>query len=161
MTTRNPMAEFQLPTSTYRSTERTPPEVEEVTLLLSTAAEVTPDIAPLLVLAAVTGVRRGELVAIRRSSVAWSKGQVTIDSAVTSSGKVKATKTYRSRRFHIDEATAAMLKRHCERMKERADAAGVDLDPDPYLFSSAPDCSSPLAPDLLTKQVAVLKGISE
>ncbi len=27
MTTRNPMAEFQLPTSTYRSKERTPPEV--------------------------------------------------------------------------------------------------------------------------------------
>jgi site-specific recombinase XerD len=59
MTTRNPMADFQLPTSTYRSTERTPPEVEEVTLLLSTATEVAPEIAPLLVLAAVTGVRRG------------------------------------------------------------------------------------------------------
>ena len=59
MTTQNPMAEFQLPTSTYRSKERTPPEIEELSLLLSTAVEVTPDIAPLLVLGAVTGIRRG------------------------------------------------------------------------------------------------------
>ena len=58
MTTRNPMAEFQLPTSTYRSKERTPPETEELSLLLSTAVKVTPDIAPLLVLGAVTGIRR-------------------------------------------------------------------------------------------------------
>lgn len=158
ITTRNPMADFQLPTSTYRSTERTPPEVEEVTLLLSTAAEVMPEIAPLLVLAAVTGVRRGELVAIRRSAVALSKGQVTVDSAVTSSGKVKATKTYRSRTFHIDAATSAMLKRHCDQMTARAKSAGVKLDPDPYLFSTASDYSTPLAPDLLTKQVGVLKG---
>lgn len=34
----------------------------------------------------------------------------------------------------------------------------MELDADPYLFSPAPDCSAPLAPDLLTKQVAVLKG---
>lgn len=158
ITTQNPMADFQLPTSTYRSTDRTPPEVEEVTLLLSTAVEQTPDIAPLLVLAAVTGVRRGELVAIRRSAVNWSKGLVTIDSAVTSSGKVKATKTYRSRTFHIDAATSAMLERHSQQMKARAKAAGVTLDPNPYLFSAAQDYSVPLAPDVLTKQVAVLKG---
>jgi integrase len=158
ITTRNPMADFQLPTSTYRPAGQTPPEIEEVTLLLSTATEVTPGIAPLLVLAAVTGVRRGELVAIRRSAVAWGKSQVTIDSAVTSTGKVKATKTYRSRTFHIDAATASMLKRHCDQMDARAKAAGVDLDPDPYLFSTSPDYSIPLAPDLLTKQVGVLKG---
>jgi integrase len=158
ITTQSPMADFQLPTSTYRSTGRTPPEIEEVGLLLSTAVDVTPEIAPVLVLAAVTGVRRGELVAIRRSGVNWPKRLVTIDSAVTSSGKVKATKTYRSRTFHIDAATAAMLKRHCNQMDARAKAAGVQLDPDPYLFSAVPDCSAPLAPDLLTKQVAVLKG---
>ena len=75
MTLRNPMVDFEMPTSTYRSKERTPPEVEELTLLLATAVEVTPDIAPLLVLGAVTGTRRGELVAIPRSAVAWKKNQ--------------------------------------------------------------------------------------
>ncbi len=158
ITTQNPMADFQLPTSSYRSIGRTPPEVEEVTLLLSTAVDAVPDIAPLLVLVAVTGVRRGELVAIRRSAVNWNKRLVTIDSAVTSSGKVKATKTYLSRTFHIDAATVAMLQRHCDQMDASAKAAGVEMDPDPYLFSAAPDSSAPLAPDLLTKRVAMLKG---
>ena len=158
MTTRNPMAEFQLPTSTYRSEERTPPEVEELSILLSTAVEVTPDIAPLLVLGAVTGIRRGELVAIPVSAVAWRKNQITIASAVTSSGKIKTTKTRRSRTFHIDSETTAMLKRHYNQIKEEAAAAGVELAADSFLFSLTQDCSTPMPPDYLTKRVAVLKG---
>ena len=110
-----------------------------MTLPLSTAVDVVPDIAPLLVLVAVTGVRRGELVAIRRSAVNWNKRLVTFDSAVTSSGKVKATKTYLSRTFHIDATTVAMLQRHCDQMDATAKAVDVELDPDPFLFSAAPD----------------------
>ncbi len=158
MTTRNPMAEFQMPTSTYRSEERVPPEVEELSILLSTAVEVVPDIAPLLVLGAVTGIRRGELVGIPVSAVAWRKNQITIASAVTSSGKVKTTKTRRSRTFHVDAETTAMLKRHYNRMKERAAAASVELAANAFLFSLAQDCSTPMPPDHLTKRVAVLKG---
>jgi integrase len=94
------MADFQMPTSTFRSHERTPPEVQELSLLLSTAVEKTPDIAPLLVLAAVTGIRRGELVGIPLSAVAWKRNQITVASAISSTGKVKATKTRQSRTFH-------------------------------------------------------------
>ena len=158
MTTRNPMAEFQLPTSTYRSEERTPPEVEELSILLSTAVQVTPDIAPLLVLGAVTGIRRGELVGIPVAAVAWRKNQITIASAVTSSGKIKTTKTRQSRTFHVDAETTAMLKRHYNQMEERASAAGVELAADAFLFSLTQDGSTPMPPDYLTKRVAVLKG---
>jgi hypothetical protein len=49
MTARSPMVDFEMPTSTYRSKERTPPEIEELLLVLSTAVEVVPDIAPPLV----------------------------------------------------------------------------------------------------------------
>src|SRR5207253_1075425 len=65
--TRNPMLEFEMPTSSYVSHERTPPEVEELSLLLNEALVVIPDVAPVLALGAVTGMRRGELVGIRRS----------------------------------------------------------------------------------------------
>jgi len=51
-----------------------------------------------------------------------------------------------------------MLQRHCDQVDATAKAAGVELDPDPYLFSAVPDSSAPLAPDLLTKRVAILKG---
>lgn len=158
MTTQNPMAEFQMPTSTFRSQERTPPEVEELSLLLATAVTKTPDIAPLLVLGAVTGIRRGEMVGIPMSAVAWRKKQITIASAISSSGKVKATKTRQSRTFHIDADTIAMLKRHCDQMSKKAADAGTELAADAFLFSLSPDCSTPMPPDHLTKRVAVLKG---
>jgi integrase len=158
MTLRNPMIDFQLPTSSYQSTERTPPEVGELSVLLSTAVEVTPDIAPLLVLGAATGTRRGELVAIRRSAVAWKKNQITVDTAISSTGKVKSTKTRRGRTFHVDAETVAMLKRHCDRMDELAHAASLEIAADPFLFSLAADCSTPMPPDHFTKRVAVLKG---
>src|ERR1019366_6725086 len=144
---RNPMIDFEMPTSTYRSKERTPPEVEELTLLLATAVEVTPEIALLFVLGAVTGTRRGELVAIPRSAVSWKKNQITVDSAISSTGKVKSTKTRRGRTFHVDVDTIAMLHRHCDHMDERARSAGVVLGIDPFLFSLVTDCSKPMPPD--------------
>ncbi len=158
MTLRNPMLDFEMPTSTYRSKERTPPEVEELILLLATAVEETPEIAPLLVLGAVTGTRRGELVAIRRSAVAWKKNQITVDTAISSKGKIKSTKTRQGRTFHVDAETTAMLQRHCSQMDQRAHTAGVEVDPDPFLFSLLPNCSQPMPPDYLTRRVGVLKG---
>jgi integrase len=158
MAVRNPMVNFELPTSTYRPQDRPPPEIEELALLLSTAVQVTPDIAPLLYLGAVTGSRRGELVAVSRSAVAWERNQITIDTAITSTGKVKSTKTRRGRTFHVDLETMEMLKRHCDLMDERAVSAGVPIALDPFVFSLAPDCAVPMTPDHFTKQVAILKG---
>ena len=158
MTPRNPMNDFEMPTSTYRSKERTPPEIEELTLLLATAVDVVPEIAPLLVVGAVTGMRRGELVAIRQSSVVWAKNQITVDTAIGQNKSVKATKTRRSRTFHVDEETIAMLRRHCDQVEGRAKDAGVELIKDPYLFSLALDCSAPMPPDFFTKRVGMLKG---
>jgi integrase len=158
MTTRDPMLDFELPTSTYLSAERTPPEIEQLTLLLTKAIEVVPDIAPLLTLGAVTGMRRGELVGIRRSRVLWTELRITVDTAVTASRRVKGPKTRRQRSFHVDADTMAMLKNVCEAMDERAVLAGVDIAQDPYVFSLDPDCSRPIPPDYFTKQVAVLKG---
>lgn len=155
--TRDPMREFQLPTSTYRPTQRTPPEVEELCLLLRKAVEVVADVAPLLALGAVTGMRRGELVAIRRSRVLWDDGRIIVDLAVDRQRRVKTTKTRRDRSVAVDEETMAMLARHCELMDERAAACGTAVGPDGFLFSLAPDCSEPFHPDFVTKRVALLK----
>ena len=135
------MADFQLPTSTHVSRERTPPEVEQLCLLLRTAAEVVPDVAPLLTLGAVTGMRRGELVTVRRSRLHPEDGLLTVDAA-TDGKRVKATKTRRERRVAVDAETMAMLQRHCEQMDERAALCGVEIGPDAFVFSLAPDCSS-------------------
>jgi hypothetical protein len=53
---RSPMSDFELPTSTHVAREHRLPEVEQLCLLLESATEVVPDVAPLLVLGAVTGM---------------------------------------------------------------------------------------------------------
>jgi len=153
---RSPMADFQLPTSTYVVREHTPPEVEQLSLLLATAVEVVPDIAPLLTLGAVTGMRRGELVTVRRSRVRHEQGQLVVDAA--SDGKrVKPTKTRKERTVAVDAATVQMLQRHCTQMDERAALCGLEIGPDAFVFSLALDCSTPMPPDHVTKRVALLK----
>ncbi|HSS10596.1 MAG TPA: hypothetical protein VLL25_11970 [Acidimicrobiales bacterium] len=158
ITTRNPMADFQKPTSSYLSRERTPPEVEELSLLLSKAVEVVPDLAPLLVSGAVTGMRRGELVGIRRSRVLSAERRITVDSAVSEFKQLKGTKTRQERSFHVDDDTIEMLRRHCDGIDQRVRSAGAALCGDPFLFSLTPDYSAPIPPDYFTKRVEVLKG---
>lgn len=98
------MAEFELPTSMYVGQVRVPPEVEQLCLYLATAVDVIPDVAPVLSLGAVTGMRRGELVALRRSRVFPERGYLTVDGAVDDSG-VKVTKTRSEHEVVVDEET--------------------------------------------------------
>jgi integrase len=158
MAIRDPMVDFEVPTSTYLSTERTPPEIEQLSALLTASLAVVPDIAPLLTLGAVTGMRRGELVGIRRSRVLWTELRIVVDTAVTSSKRVKGPKTRRQRIFHVDADTMAMLKAVCDAMDERAALASVSISVDPYIFSLAADCSRPIPPDYFTKQVRCAQG---
>ena len=56
-----------------------------------------------------------------------------------------------------------MLQRHCEQMDERAEACGVEIRSNGFVFSLDPDCSRPMPAEYLTQRVAVLKehvGIS-
>jgi integrase len=156
MIQRSPMAEFEMPTSMYVAHEHTPPEVDQLCLYLATAVEVIPDVAPVLTLGAVTGMRRGELVAVRRSRLFPEKGYLKVDAAVDDSG-LKITKTRLEREVVVDEATMAMLMDHCEVMDERAASFGTEVGPDGFVFSRQPDCSEPMSAQYVTRQVAVLK----
>jgi len=153
---RSPVADFKMPTSTQVKRKRVPPEVEEVCLLLDGALAHTPDIAPVLALAAVTGMRRGELVVIRRSTLRPARLEMLLDEAADDSG-TKATKTGEERLVALDQETMDMLLRHCELMDDRAREAGVEIEPWAFVFSREVDCSRPMPADHLTKRVAVLK----
>lgn len=155
--TRHPMADFVLPTSSYVSRERTPPEVDELSQLLREALDIVPEIAVLLVLGAVTGMRRGELVALRWSRIRWEEARILVDAAIDEGRRVKATKTRRERSLYVDVDTVAMLRRHQDLMNERSLAFGADLERNAFLFSLAADCSTPMPPDYVTKRVGILK----
>ncbi|MGH9235611.1 MAG: tyrosine-type recombinase/integrase [Acidimicrobiales bacterium] len=154
---RSPMADFELPTSRHVAREHVPPEVDQLCRYLEAALEVVPDVAPVLTLGAVTGMRRGELVGLRRSRLYSKAGKLVVDAAYASGGRVKTTKTRKERQVAIDEATMAMLLRHGELMDERAALFGVTVPPDGFVFSLEPDCCRPMEADHVTKQVARLK----
>jgi integrase len=154
---RSPMAEFELPTSRHIAREHVPPEVDQLCRYLEAALEVVPDVAPVLTLGAVTGMRRGELVGLRRSRLDPRNGRIRVDAAYANGRRVKTTKTRTERDVALDPASVAMLQAHCERMDERAAMCGVTIGPDGFVFSLEPDCSAAMDADYVTKQVARLK----
>ena len=90
-----------------------PPSLTEVRAYMQAATEVVPDIAPALVLAAVTGMRRGELVRLRRSRLLPEHGKVTVDSSIGGDG---VTPTRRVRDVALDPTTMAILVGHSAAM---------------------------------------------
>jgi integrase len=123
---RSPMIDFELPTSSHVATEHTPPEADQLCHYLQTAVEVVPDVAPVLVLGAVTGMRRGELVGLRRSRLFPNQGKIIVDTS-SDNRRVKTTKTRKVRDVAVDSETMAMLLRHCVTMDEQAAAGGVEV----------------------------------
>ncbi|MDQ3979957.1 MAG: tyrosine-type recombinase/integrase [Actinomycetota bacterium] len=164
---RNPLAGYELPKSKYQSHEVVPPEVEDLVALLNSAAEHIPDVAPVLSLAATTGMRRGELSGLRRSALDLNGGRLRVDRAVTDAGGQvveKGTKTHQARWVSLDPATVELLARHLEDMEDRAALAGARVADDAFVFSLEADCSKPMRPDYMTRRTAQLRknlGLAE
>ena len=99
------------------------PSVEVVRKVIDVAEARDPRQAPLLMLAALTGMRRGELCALRWSAVDLDKGvlEVTGSVVVVPGGlALKSTKTGRSRRMALDPVGVALLRSHRERVEDWA-----------------------------------------
>jgi integrase len=155
----NPMVGFQMPKSTYVRREKLPPEVSDISVVLKAALEEVPEIAPILTLAATTGARLGELLALRRSEIDWDREAMWITAAVDPHGSLKDPKRAQHRReVSLDEETLSVLRRQLDEMEARADFLGVQMTKDPFLFSVEADCSAPFAPGRVAKRLAVLKG---
>ena len=128
---------------------RTAP-TDEVLVALIEAAE--DDLLCYLRLSAVTGARRGQLVALRWSdldldtrTVVFTRAHARVRGGVVEKG----TKTDRDYSIALDPVTVDILKAHRARCAERALAAGVDLRDDGFVFAQpqAPDGSKAWHPD--------------
>ena len=155
----NPMIGFQLPKSKYTRREKLPPETSDISLILHSAWEHTPDIAPILTLAATTGARLGELVALGHSDIDWNRELMWITGAADSDGSIKETKRSEHRReVPLDAGTLTVLRRQIEENDSRASFCDTPLALDPFIFSLDPDSSRPMLPGYVTKRLQVLKG---
>ncbi|MGH8897591.1 MAG: tyrosine-type recombinase/integrase [Egibacteraceae bacterium] len=147
----NPAEQATIPR--YVRQEVVPPTPEEVARFLEVAWAEDPDLGTLLWLAMVTGARRGELCGLRWSHVRPNDGFLLISRNFVHRGsqvREKDTKTHQARRVALDEVTTEILDEHRARCEERSAVCGVEVRPDGYVFSPAPDGAGPLMPDSAT-----------
>lgn len=133
-----------------RRGEIRPPSPEEFSLLLDTVGDVNPALCCLLRLAATTGARRGQLLALRWGDVDLERGSIAFTRAlvVGPDGPVlSATKTDRTHRVDLDEDTHRMLVEHRAACERRAEAGGTVADRGSFVFSRDPDGRRPWAPN--------------
>lgn len=141
------------------SPEITPPSPTQLADLLTLAGERNPDLTTFLVVAAATGARRSEVVALRWTDIDFEMGAVTIARGIVlgPDGIVeKDTKTHQVRRIALDPTTVATLVEHRRRCATRAAAASALSRDDGFLFSQEVDGSRPWRPDSITLSFARL-----
>ncbi len=156
----NPMRGFELPKSKKVKKRTTAPEIAELLAVLDEAARTDPEFAPVLMLAATTGMRRGELSGLRRDRLSLDRCELRVErsiSDVDGETEDKPTKTHDTRVVRLDHATADFLRDHLAAMDERAKEFGCKVADDGFVFSLEPDCGHPMRPELMTRRMRRLR----
>ena len=139
--------------------ELSPPTPDELVCLFRMAQEVDPALAAFILLAGSTGARRGELIALRWRDVDLDGELLTISRGIVEAdGELieKDTKTHQTRRVSLDPDTTAALVAHRSWSEANAESAGTAISDDSFVFSHAPDGSTPWRPDSTSRAFRVL-----
>jgi integrase len=142
------------------------PDPDEVRKIVAAAETIEPGLASMLLLAALTGARRGELCALRWNNVDWTGNTLAIGRSVyeTAGGgwAEKTTKTHAARRIGLDDLGLAILRRHRAQVDALAATLDVAVAESAFMFSRSPAGAEPIRPDVLTKftiRVAKVAGV--
>lgn len=139
------------------------PTPEEVRKLIEASENSRrPEYARAMFVSATTGLRRGELCALKRKrDVDWDGSALTVAwNVIHPNGQVLTeapTKNRRIRRVALDEFTLDLLRTQVEVMEKRAASAGVELLEDCYIFSDTIDGSEPWKPGAVTQYFSRLR----
>jgi integrase len=145
--------------------EISPPSLNDYAKIVRAADRYQASFATLVRLAAVTGLRRGELCGLRFDDFDAATGSLAVKrQIVINDGKlvVSRTKTKSTRVVPLDAATCRLLEQHRLDAEASAEDLGVALRGTAYLFSTMPGNESPLRPDGVTARfakVAHLAGV--
>lgn len=132
------------------------PTPEQVLALVEAAQRSRrPEYGRAMLLAATTGIRRGELCALRRQrDVNWAHGVLTVaHNMIDINGRPvfeAPTKNRRQRSLALGPRALAILSTQVEMMSKRAAECDAELVEDCYLFSDAVDGSQPWRPGAIT-----------
>jgi integrase len=129
------------------------PSLDVVRDVIEAAERRDPRLAPLLMLAALTGMRRGELCALRWSDVDLGTGAVHVTRSVVVAPNglaEKATKTDRARSVALDPVGVAVLTQHRALTAQWVREAGTQPSPNAFVFSPYVEGTTPFRPDNVT-----------
>jgi integrase len=132
-----------------------PPTPDQVQRLLIYVDERDPDLATYLWLAASTGARRSQLLGLRWAEIDVRHAAIGFARAYVDgpTGPVlRATKSHRTYRVAIDQATIKRLVDHRHRTDARARSNGVEVAENAFVFSAEYDGAVPWSPTRVTKQ---------
>jgi integrase len=142
-----------------------PPELQVPTtdhaqaLVTKAASTGSPDLAPILVFAMLTGCRRGEICGLQWGDIDWTTQRMTVRRSVWQvrrSWGIKGTKTHQVRRIALDENAVALLAARRATADADARAAGSLLVEEAFVWSPTVDASVPRTPSSLTRAFARL-----
>jgi integrase len=112
-------------------------------------------------LVAATGMRRGEVCALRWNDIDLSAGTVRISQSVVAAkggATLESPKTRASiRTVAIDPDTAAILRRLQLIQRSLAMVCGLTLESEAFLFSSEPGGLTPPHPDAMSHTFAIVR----
>ncbi|SFQ01469.1 Site-specific recombinase XerD [Amycolatopsis arida] len=133
-----------------------PPSPAQAAKLVDKAFELDEAWGTLVWLAMTTGMRRGEVCALRWSRVDLDEGIVEVRSSYTTLrgvGREKDTKTHQMRRIALDTETIVLLREHKNRCDELARSFGLPWSEDFYVFHEVSgDLTKPYSPESVSNR---------
>ncbi len=139
---------------TVRRAKITLPEPGDVIRLIEAGhRSQSPLLGLFLHLAAVTGARRGELIALRWDRVSLASRSMLIEHSIAQVGKEtieKDTKSHQSRRITLDATTVELLNKRRDDQLELSRTTKVDLLPNAFIFTDSVSGRDPSKPDRVT-----------
>ena len=127
------------------------PGVEQLKAIIAEMSGSNLQFAAMIALAALTGARRGELLAIHwadvdlENSTLWIRGSLgyTKESGIV----LGPTKTKRTRKVHLDQVTKAVIQMQMQALKDACAKLEIHHVDNPWLFFGEVDGSKPMFPD--------------
>ncbi len=140
----------------------TPPAPDDLIGAMKLVDEYDPDFSMYVRLAATTGARRSQLIALRWSDIDLEKETITFERAIVHGGEgvglvERGTKTGLKWKVALADSTARRLRSYRALCEERASLARVALADDGFVFASELNGSEPWRPDGATRRWNTLR----
>ena len=133
------------------------PSVEVIRMLIAAAG---PDLADVIAVAAVLGLRRGEVAGLRWSDLDVEAGTLRVARAIAvvkGEVVVKGTKTHAERIVPVPPLLLARLRARRARVLARALSVGVGVDGESWMLSCHADPTEPWRPDGMSRAWITLR----